>query len=359
MNLIDNINLAESKGTLRGYSNPQKKSFQDGTDFKYKDKRLSLWKARYSYSPKKTSKNSRDFCTKMVGIAKSGVLYRKEDIVKMGQDGVNSELAASGKNSYSIWFYKGGALCHHFWRRHIYVRKWNAINIPSWVNFLVDIPIPKMTNQYAQAVTFLIISTTGLPLAQRKNMFANVIDYKAFVERSARGYFQRYLMGLNLPNSVKNILFARFGKSTTTLISFFKGLLKGKPTPMRSVMSKLPITPLALDFQQSGVLFDNLHGVLKGVTRGNDRKIGIPKSRSKTKNLENSEEIDVREARRRAIKYPANDIRVGTKPIDMPNRGYMRRRGAWQADAVKRAASNYIKKETRRIKRDVKRKMGL
>ena len=37
----------------------------------------------------------------------------------------------------------------------------------------------------------------------------------------------------------------------------------------------------------------------------------------------------------------------------------MRRRGAWQADAVKRAASNYIKKETRRIKRDVKRKMGL
>ncbi len=96
MNLIDNINLAESKGTLRGYSNPQKKSFQDGTDFKYKDKRLSLWKARYSYSPKKTSKNSRDFCTKMVGIAKSGVLYRKEDIVKMGQDGVNSELAASG-----------------------------------------------------------------------------------------------------------------------------------------------------------------------------------------------------------------------------------------------------------------------
>lgn len=343
MELLGNINLAESRGLLEGYANPEKISVQDGVDYKYKDKRLSLWKARYSYAPKSNSKNSRDFCIKMVNIAKSGIVYRKEDIVKMGDDGVHSELAAKGKTSYSIWLYKGGALCGHYWQRHIYVRKWNAINIPSWINMLVDLPIPVLNNKWAQAISFLIVSSTGLSLNDRKNMFANIIDFKSFVESSSRGYFQRYITGLNMPASFKTILFQRYGKTTNTLITYFKGLIRGRPFPMDKISNKLPSYPALLDFQDSGKLFDDLSSVLKDYTRGNDRKIGIPKKRSRTRKLENDEEINVREARKRAIKYPVNDMKVNTKPRDMVNRGYMPTRTQRFVSGVSRAA-DFIRK---------------
>jgi hypothetical protein len=59
----------------------------------------------------------------MVRWSSGGALFRYEDIIEMGDDGVNSDFAPTGENSYSIWEWKGGVYCHHFWKRMVYMRK--------------------------------------------------------------------------------------------------------------------------------------------------------------------------------------------------------------------------------------------
>ncbi len=48
-------------------------------------------------------------------------VYRKEDIIQMGSRPVNKGWGPKGNSAtYSIWLYKGGGNCHHFWLRQIY-----------------------------------------------------------------------------------------------------------------------------------------------------------------------------------------------------------------------------------------------
>jgi hypothetical protein len=75
------------------------------------------YKVRYRYSPSSASGNSREFCKRMVAADK---LYRKEDIIAMDDKPVNAGWGANGADTYSIWLYKGGGLCHHKWRRETY-----------------------------------------------------------------------------------------------------------------------------------------------------------------------------------------------------------------------------------------------
>ena len=44
-------------------------------------------------------------------------LYRKEDIIAMGEKVVNAGWGPRGADTYSIWKYKGGGNCHHKWLR--------------------------------------------------------------------------------------------------------------------------------------------------------------------------------------------------------------------------------------------------
>jgi hypothetical protein len=81
-----------------------------------------LFKIRYQYAPKTNSDNSREFCIKMV---KADKVYRKEDIEFAGQKVVNKGFGPNGTDTYSIWLYKGGARCSHFWMRKIYLRRNN------------------------------------------------------------------------------------------------------------------------------------------------------------------------------------------------------------------------------------------
>jgi hypothetical protein len=83
---------------------------------------MGLYKVRYSYAPNTAGQDSREFCKKMVTANK---VYRKEDIEAMGSKAVNAGFGPYGTNTYSIWFYKGGANCHHFWMRKTYFRKRN------------------------------------------------------------------------------------------------------------------------------------------------------------------------------------------------------------------------------------------
>jgi hypothetical protein len=74
---------------------------------------------RYIYAGEE-KENGREFCKKMMSLAKQKRVYRKEDILKMGSQAVNPGLGIDGAPTYSIWLYKGGANCHHRWNKRVY-----------------------------------------------------------------------------------------------------------------------------------------------------------------------------------------------------------------------------------------------
>lgn len=98
---------------FKRFADPEKKSKDD----------KGVFLIRYRYAPMRTSNNSRVFCKDMVANAKMGVVYRREDITQMGEQGINGQFAPKGKTNYSIWKFKGGVNCHHNWYRLTYVRK--------------------------------------------------------------------------------------------------------------------------------------------------------------------------------------------------------------------------------------------
>jgi len=74
---------------------------------------------RYIYAGEE-KENGREFCKKMMSLAKQNRVYRKEDIIKMGSQAVNPGLGIDGAPTYSIWLYKGGANCYHRWNKRVY-----------------------------------------------------------------------------------------------------------------------------------------------------------------------------------------------------------------------------------------------
>ena len=98
--------------TSTGSAKPNQKSDQD----------KGLFKVRYQYAPNVVSDNTREFCRKMLAANK---VYRKEDILSMDKKVVNAGWGPNGSDTYSVWFYKGGGSCQHFWMRKVYFRKRN------------------------------------------------------------------------------------------------------------------------------------------------------------------------------------------------------------------------------------------
>ena len=100
-----------------GRAIPSRKSEQDGISKKSYD----YFRVRYVYENDNflTNKSGtkREFCRQMMGAKK---LYRKEDILNMGKKAVNPGFGIDGANTYSIWLYKGGPQCFHFWTRRIF-----------------------------------------------------------------------------------------------------------------------------------------------------------------------------------------------------------------------------------------------
>ena len=113
--LLSKIYNFVSTGTAR----PNAKSKQDKEvkDFKYK--------VRYQYTGNPNPQ--RGFCKKMMSAKK---IYRKEDIIAMGEKVVNKGWGPNGADKYSIWLYKGGGNCHHKWQRRTYKSK-QSIDVKS------------------------------------------------------------------------------------------------------------------------------------------------------------------------------------------------------------------------------------
>ena len=114
LNVIANEKLElASTGTAR----PNARSSQDGLNKSDND----FFKVRYVYAKDNflsQSGETRDFCRIMTNAKK---IYRKEDIIQMGSQAVNKGWGPKGNSAtYSIWFWKGGGNCHHFWSRRIY-----------------------------------------------------------------------------------------------------------------------------------------------------------------------------------------------------------------------------------------------
>ena len=100
-----------------GRANPNARSSQDGLN----KSGTEFYKVRYVYTEDNFLVNktgtSREFCRMMEQAKK---IYRKEDIIKMGSMRVNAGFGPRGAATYSIWLYKGGPQCQHFWLRRIY-----------------------------------------------------------------------------------------------------------------------------------------------------------------------------------------------------------------------------------------------
>jgi len=82
----------------------------------------SYYKIRYTYQEKVSSTNSRDFCKTMMGRTSKGVVYRKEDIDNASFQGVNNDFGHKGQN-YSLFKFKGGIYCGHYWQEELYRMK--------------------------------------------------------------------------------------------------------------------------------------------------------------------------------------------------------------------------------------------
>ena len=91
-----------------------------------------LFKSRYRYTGAITQ-NSREFCKKMIAANK---IYRKEDIIAMGNKVVNEGWNQKGMQDqgYSIWFFKGGGGCGHVWTRETWAKK-SDVNNPNAQQF--------------------------------------------------------------------------------------------------------------------------------------------------------------------------------------------------------------------------------
>jgi hypothetical protein len=109
-------NFRQEYMSIRDYANADERSpFGD----------TGLYKLRYAYS-QNLSENSREFCQEMVDLSQSGLSFRFEDIQDMSDAGINGQFAPEGSSTYNIFIWKGGAFCHHFWKRQIYIRKRDA-----------------------------------------------------------------------------------------------------------------------------------------------------------------------------------------------------------------------------------------
>ena len=124
------IELKNTELASTGRTKPNEQSDQDQVT-----NDLTAFRVRYQYSPLKATKRkgknvTRKFCKLMIRAKK---IYRKEDIIAMGEKPVNAGWGPRGASTYNIWFYKGGGNCHHFWMRKTYMAKghWPNVKKPN------------------------------------------------------------------------------------------------------------------------------------------------------------------------------------------------------------------------------------
>lgn len=133
--LVDKREYSEDNESIDDWANrlikPKSLLARIIKSFPSKKSRLDkdIFKVRYEYSEKYSSGNSRDFCRQMMGRTSRGVVYRLEDIQQASFQGVNNEFGHNGQN-YSLFRFKGGVNCGHFWSENLYRLKTKTDGTP-------------------------------------------------------------------------------------------------------------------------------------------------------------------------------------------------------------------------------------
>ena len=91
----------------------------DEDKFSYLDKSFYRVRFKYAVGSRKPSSSSRTFCKNMMRLAKSGFVYRIEDIDKASDAGINRQLGHKGRK-YDLFKFKGGVYCRHVWKEVLY-----------------------------------------------------------------------------------------------------------------------------------------------------------------------------------------------------------------------------------------------
>jgi len=114
---LNNIANGKTELASTGTARPNARSAQDGVNDSYND----YYKVRYMYTKDNALSQegeTREFCKLMMSAKK---VYRKEDLLALTNKPVNRGWGPKGRSAtYSIWLYKGGGNCHHYFRRIVY-----------------------------------------------------------------------------------------------------------------------------------------------------------------------------------------------------------------------------------------------
>jgi len=113
---LNNIANGKTELASTGTARPNARSSQDGTNKSDNE----FYKVRYVYTKDgalSQQGETRDFCKLMMSAKK---IYRKEDLLQLTNKPVNRGWGPKGAATYSIWLYKGGGNCHHYFKRIVY-----------------------------------------------------------------------------------------------------------------------------------------------------------------------------------------------------------------------------------------------
>jgi len=114
---LNNIANGKTELASTGTARPNARSAQDGVNKDYND----YYKVRYMYTKDNALSQegeTREFCKLMMSASK---VYRKEDLLALTKKPVNKGWGPKGRSAtYSIWLYKGGGNCHHYFKRIVY-----------------------------------------------------------------------------------------------------------------------------------------------------------------------------------------------------------------------------------------------
>lgn len=126
----DNSNIEDwAKENIKPKKNVSLKDFITSKPSAESSLDKGTYKVRYEYAEKYSSSTTRNFCSNMMSRTGSGVVYRKEDIDMASFSGVNNEFGHKGQN-YSLFEYKGGVNCGHYWNENLYRLKTKTDGTP-------------------------------------------------------------------------------------------------------------------------------------------------------------------------------------------------------------------------------------
>lgn len=155
--------LSVSSGTAR----PNSASTQDR---KIDQRRYYV---RYRYAG--NSDAQRPFCVEML---KANKLYRKEDIIRMGSIAVNAGWGPHGADTYSIWKWKGGGNCSHYWQKELYI---------SAKGFGLDLSSPDVKKQAwskAEAAGYKVKNEKEVDIAPRNLPYRGFLPSNPWYKRN-------------------------------------------------------------------------------------------------------------------------------------------------------------------------------